>query len=136
MLALSCSYLRVLHLLADRDSEEGQLEEVDLVGEAGDEVLVERDDEAAAQEGLLLDELLQLERQLMPQLALVELAQLRQLGRDLGALRLRLLHELQVLVHHLDCSGAARSRMIRAIETRASADASLNDRSLRCRARA
>jgi hypothetical protein len=104
VLALSCSYLRVLHLLADRDSEEGQLEEVDLVGEAGDEVLVERDDEAAAQEGLLLDELLQLERQLMPQLALVELAQLRQLGRDLGALRLRLLHELQVLVHHLDCS--------------------------------
>jgi hypothetical protein len=77
------------------------------VRKAGDEVLVEVDQEAVRREGGLLDAGLHLEGKLVPELLVVELAQLRQLRRQRGPAARRLRHPLHISVRH-DCPAESR----------------------------
>jgi hypothetical protein len=93
------AYLGIRHLLADGHSKKGQLEEVDLVCKSRDEVLIQLSQKAVDLERGIVDHALQLQSQLMPQLSMVELPQLRNLGSELWPPIRSALYPLHIFVH-------------------------------------
>jgi hypothetical protein len=93
-------HLRGRHLLANRHSKERELEQVDFVSEAGNEILIELHEKAVLLELRPLNALLQLHCELVPELAVVQFPQVCKCSRQLRTLRCRPLNPNLVAVRH------------------------------------